>query len=237
MLQSHLSAFYLQRFVKTITAILVITIGLLTFNNAVAFDRFYIIVLVGIGLILRQDKNLLTALFIVIVGRLFEEAVWLLDDSKPMVKWTTYAAALFVFYRLRYDKLAKFSLSILLCVLLAEMYWLTTGYERTPRIAFYVAVLIEDLTIRHFIFIRPSSFGNWSRYLRRISLDWPLQNLATLFAILVSLQLIEYFIRHIMQVQSLTIHTIYPSASRILNCTMLWFIIDYAIKKTITFKA
>jgi hypothetical protein len=216
----------------------VITVGVFTFGNAILFDRLLLIIFVGLSIIYRKDKNLLSLLIIVLAGRAFEEFFWLFPDrSNGYVKGVIYFMSAVIFYKLREDSLSKFALSILFCMVGAELYWWSTHYENTPRIAYFIVVITEDLLVRHFIFLRLTIFRHHFKSLKRTPLDWQVQNLMIIFSLFYSLHIGEYFIRHILKVPSLLVYPTYPYVLQILNCLLLWFILNYTLRRTRFFKA
>jgi hypothetical protein len=239
MLQSSLSRFYLQKFSQLSLALIILAVGVYNFSNGdyVVSDRIDTLILCILSIHFRHNKNILSILLIIIAGRLFEEIAWLLNEAHCALKFIMYILAAAVFFKLRYDKLAKFTLSLLFCMVLAEFYWLATGYDNSPQISYYAAVLVEDIVIRHFILYRVYSFGTWSKQLSYTSIDWKLYNLMAVFVFALSLMIIEFFFRHILNIQTLVIYNSYPLIAYTTNYLILWLIVDHSLKSTRLFKA
>ena len=79
-------AFYIQRFVILLMSGLVITAGFFTFGNAEIFDRIFLAVLIALIIYFHDDKNLASVFAIIVIGRVFEELIWLTLSDTTLVK-------------------------------------------------------------------------------------------------------------------------------------------------------
>jgi hypothetical protein len=163
--------------------------------------------------------------------------LWLMDKQTVVIKCSIYLSAGVIFYHLRSDKLAKFSFSLLLCMVAAELYWWSTDYDKTPLITYHTGILIENVVVRHFLLIRPDAFNFYSKNLRRVSIDRKLYNLTGLFTFTVAVLVIEYFLRHITNFQVLVVYNAYPYIMAAIYSAIIWVILNYALKKTALFQA
>jgi hypothetical protein len=195
------------------------------------------ILFISLALYFREDKNLLTLLVVILIGRLFFELTWLIESYHASLGLTLYIFTGTVFFFLRHDKLAKFALTLLFCVVVAELYWWLTDYDEKPSLSFYLTVITGDLAVRHFILIRPDFFRKYSIKLQRVSIDWHLYHLFGLFVLAVAALVIEYFVRHILGIQTFVIYNVYPYIMTTINAVILWVILNYALKKTALFQA
>jgi hypothetical protein len=235
---SKFPAYYIQRFVILLMSGLVIVAGIMTFgNNSEVFDRIFLVSLFGLIIYFYSDKNIVSIFVIIAVGRLYEEIIFILPTQEYLFAFAIYLFSFWVFYKFRYDHLSKFCMILLVSICVAEIYWWKANYESRPDLAWYVVLLLQDIVIRHFIFMRPAIFKSWSKNMVSLPLDLQLYNLLGFFAILVNILVFEYFLRHIFNVPSLAIYKVYPYFVHAGACFMLWLILNYALKRTSLFNA
>jgi hypothetical protein len=229
--------FYIQRFITLLMSGLVVVAGVFTFGNADIFDRIFITVLILLIVYFYEDKNLASIFAIILFGRLFEEVFWLVLTDQVMFKILVYGICLWLFYILRYDLLAKFALVIVSTTIVAEFYWYYISYEDIPNLTWYILLILQDLAIRHFVFLRPVIFKKWISPIISLPLDLQIYKIAGIFLILQFSMVTEYFIRHILGVNLLVVYYSYEYIAHILSVLMLWTTLNYSLKKTSLFNA
>jgi hypothetical protein len=234
---SKFPTFYIQRFVVLLMSGLVITAGVFTFGNANLFDRISLLAALSIMAYFYSDKNLVTILLIVTTGRFFDEIMWLIHFDTYWYKIIIYTAALWIFYIFRYDSLAKIGLVGLFLVCVAEIHWFISDYETPPHITWPVILMIEEITVRHFLFMRPVIFKKVSSDLKSLPLDWRLYKVSALFLLLLIASILEYLVRHVLFINSLFIYNAYPYIAHALACFILWIVLNDVLKRASLFKA
>lgn len=234
---SRFPIFYIQRLVILLMSGLVIVAGVLTFGNAEIFAHIFLLTLVGLTIHFFNDKNLASIFIIIAAGRVYEEIVWVIMLETYAFKIIVYTLASFVLCLLRYDIMAKLALICLMCICGAEIYWYSSGYSNTPNVAWYVILIVQDVVIRHFLFMRPVALRRFSTKMISLPLDLQLYNVSGLFVIAYILLVFEYFLRHIFNIPSLLVFAAHPYVAHTLGCAMLWFILNYAIKRSSLFRA
>jgi hypothetical protein len=240
MLQSGLSRYYIQKFAEVSAIFVVIAISAYAFfDEPIVADILQNIIFICVGISFRKDKNLLIIIVVILFGRLLSQAFFYVDVShdKVLAKGTIYLFVTYFCYYFRYDNLAKFSLSLIFCMVVAELYWLYVKYEESPEISYYAVILVENICVRHLILNRASFFGVWKNQLNVISIDWQLHNLFGLYILVTAAMVVEYFIRHMLNIQTILIYNIYSPTFYLINATILWIILNYALKKTALFQA
>ena len=235
--QSSLSNFYLQKLLTTVMTAIIATLGVLTLGQADIFDRMLLAVLIGASIYFWKDKSLASILILLIFFRLFEEFYWFVHTDSAITTILVYSISLAFMFTLRKDKMAKYSLCILGCTCSAECYWYFTEYTRTPSLSWYIVLIDIDIALRYLITNRQKVFKPWEDRITTKPLDEQIKNVLSLFIITVSLQILEYFVRHIVQIQSLTIYNSYIYIIHCVNYLLLWTIANYTLRKAAFFKA
>lgn len=199
----------------------------------------YALVLIGLGLCFLKDKNFLSILIIILFNHTSPDIIYYIGSLQAhvIVKSLIYASSAYTFFKLRYDNLAKFAQALLSCIVIAEIYWWLTGYDRVPLIAYYVAGVVANIIARHLILKRSRIFNFWSQKIKQTPVDWHLYHLIGLAVPLIAVCVIEFFFRHILNIQSLIIYNIYSELMYLINTVVLWILLNYAMRKTALFQA
>ena len=202
-------------------------------------DILYTLAFIGLGTLFRNDRNLLSLLIIITFNHTFPDIFYYFNNLRAdvTIKSLIYIFSAYIFFKLRDDKLAKFALALLLCMVVAELYWLLTSYNQIPLITFSIVVVVASIVSRHLILQRVIIFKFWSKEIQRTPIDWNLYNLIGLATPINALFIIEYFFRHILSIQSLVIYNIYSPLIYLTNAAVLWVVLNYALKKTAIFQA
>jgi hypothetical protein len=234
---SKFPSFYIQRFAILLMSGLVITAGVFTLGNAEVFDRIFIGVISILIVYFRNNKNIACIFLILLLGRVFEEIIWITYSSESLYKIITYAVSLVVLFMLKYDVLAKLMLVCLACICMSEVYWYVTEYDNTPDLPWYTLIIMQDIVIRHLLFMRPAIFSQCSTKMVSLPLDFQLYNLSGVFVILYMVVIYEYFVRHIFQIDLLVVFKLFPYLAQITSCAILWTILNFSLKRTSLFRA
>ncbi len=239
-MKNGLTRYYFQKLSEVAVIAVAITVSFYSYlGTSLVSDTLYTLTLLSLGLHFRYDKNLLSILIIITFNHTFPDIVYYFDSLRAnvVIKSLIYIFSAYTFFQLRYDKLAKFALALLLCMVAAELYWLLTAYDQTPLITFSIIVVAANIISRHLILQRVTAFKFWSKEIHKTPIDWSLYNLIGLAVPIVALFVIEYFFRHILNIQSAVIYNIYSPLINLTNAAVLWVLLNYALKKTFLFQA
>ncbi len=234
---SKLPIYYIQRFVILLMSASVVAAGVFTFGNAELFDRIFLGVLIALIVYFHDDKNLASVFAVIALGRIFEEVLWLIPSIEYVSKILIYSVSFIAFYMLRYDTLGKAAIFVLICICGAELYWYLTAYSKHPNVSWFVLLILQDVVIRHLLFMRPVVFKKWAPYMSSLPLDLQLYNVYAIFFVVNCAMIFEYFLRHLFLVNSLIIFDLSPYINQFIASVMLWFILNYSIKRTSLFNA
>ena len=234
---SKLPIYYIQRFVILVMSVAVVLGGFFTFGDAELFDRIFLGLLIALIIYFRDDKNLASIFAIIAIGRVFEELIWLVLSDLNIVKALIYGICMWTFYLIRYDILAKLAMAVTGVVICAEIYWFYTKYENAPSVIWYVLTALQDLLIRHFVFLRPVIFKKWISPISSLPLDLQIYQIAGVFVVVQLIIISEYLARHLLGLDSLIVYTYYPYVAHILGVSMLWVTLNYSLKRTSLFNA
>jgi hypothetical protein len=223
----------------TIATLVIVVAGFTLTDNHRVTDFIHDFIYVALLFYFRNDRDLFVVLLCILLGRFVAQALLLfpIESSYVLVKCFYYLLVVFCCYISRKDKLAIFSLMLLFCMLVSELYWWIIDYKHTPQFTYYAAAIAIDLIIRKVILQRTVSLDVTS-YLPSLRLFlWQTYTLTGVYIIVLSLTIFEYFVRHILDVQILVIYNAYSYTMFMINTLVLWSVLNYALKKVSFFKA
>tara|TARA_R110000772_G_scaffold255930_1_gene372273 strand:- start:343 stop:1053 length:711 start_codon:yes stop_codon:yes gene_type:complete len=196
---------YLPKIITALFGGLFIAAGILTFGNALIFDRLFLGILLFTGFVCRKDINVIGIVVIILMQHILEEFAWIYLSNSELVKSFIYIACLFLAYRLRHDKIAKFVFVFIIAVVGIELYWYVTEYV-APQIYWHMSLIGLNLLVRNLIFSRVSISEHYlKKSAKSINLDWTIFRLYGL-SILIQVAIVtEYLIRHLANVDSLLV--------------------------------
>ncbi|WP_166425793.1 hypothetical protein [Paraglaciecola sp. 20A4] len=227
---------YLPKIITALFGGLFIAAGILTFGNALVFDRIFIGILLFTGFICRKDINVLGIILILAVIRVLEEALWFIFAEQLYNHWlskiTIYLLLFFIIYKFWFDKMSKISLLILLLCISAEIYWIIIGYTLAPAIYWYAALVGLGLLTRHFLFSRIQMTEQFtSKSGKSINLDWYIYQVTRIYIFIEGLNIFEYILRHVFQIKYIQIiYYVYPYIMQSLATFTLWIVFNEANK-------
>lgn len=188
---------YLPKIITALFGGLFIAAGILTFGNALVFDRIFIGILLFTAFVCRKDINVIGIVIIILIQHILEELAWIYLSDNEFVKTFIYIACLFLAYQLRHDRIAKFVFVFTLIVVGIEIYWYFTEYS-APQIYWHMSLIGLNLLVRNLIFSRVSiSEHYFKRVATSINLDWIIFRLYGLSILIQTAIVAEYLIRHI----------------------------------------
>ena len=184
-------------------------------DNPEHFDLIYIGALGLSCVFCWSDKDTLGALVILLGLWVVSEGVYMLPENIYSLE-LVYSLCLILPITYRHNIAAKFTLLIIICCIGAEIYWWHTNYTNKPQIHYFLALLVLTDLARELLFKRVfivyEYFGFRSG---KIALDWQIRGILLVGYILLTLMLLEYFVRHLVGLSQVT--TIYYNFTTIAN--------------------
>jgi hypothetical protein len=230
---------YIERCSKAIFGGLAILITYLTFGVAEYFDRFFIILILIMLVynIKRKKLSFVGVLGIILIERLSEELLYFIYDL-PGTKIPIYLFAVFVMVKLKHDELVKFLIApIISLIFAAELYWYLIGYQG-PQINYSVGLLSLCVISRYLLFFRVPLTRHYLGITTAIlDLDFKLYNVVKWAAIILSFNIFEYLIRHVLLYESLIIYDIYPKLTHTIGIITFMYILIHQYKSIYKMKA
>lgn len=218
--------FYLQKFFSVFIAVACVTLGILTFDNALLFDRLFMVVVILIAIPFYKNINILGILLIILGFRFADEIAWQIVHNTLFWKVCIYSALTLSVYKLEEDSLRYSILFTVLCAVSAEIYWYFTDYD-SPRIVWLAfQILLTFISRRLFFFRYFITSKYYPNKVESLSLDRQLYKLMLFPIVLQQLLLLEYLARHIWGFESLYVYSAVPYISRVLYTYMLWMILN-----------
>lgn len=188
---------YLPKIMTALFGGLFIAAGILTFGNALLFDRLFIGILLFTGFVCRKDINVIGIVLIILIQHILEELAWLYLTNNEFVKVFIYCSCLYLAYRLRHDHIAKLILCFTLVISGTELYWVLKDYS-APQIYWHMSLIGLNLLVRNLIFSRVSMTEYYlNKTATSINLDWIIYRLYGLSIIIQCAIVTEYLIRHL----------------------------------------
>jgi hypothetical protein len=225
---------YLPKLITALFGGLFIAAGVLTFGNALIFDRLYIGILIFTAIICRKNINVVGIIVILLIERIIEELLWFSFVDHFYNLWTVkilvYTALGFMLYKLWYDTMAKVALPCLLLSIGADLYWYVIEYANAPGIYWYNIIIAQSLLVRYLLFSRIELTEDFFKMPAESSnLDWFIYQITRLYIIIQALNISEYLLRHsgierFSHIQ--IIYNIYPYLIHLIGTFTLWILFN-----------
>ena len=215
---------------KLLTPTLVIAfslIGVVTFDYAEHFSRWFLIALVVLALanIKAREVNKSGLLMIIIFERLMEEITYPLLNNFDL-KVFIYITALVLLYKFKYDKLVKYLCApFIVLIIIIELFWQSFGYN-SPRLHPYIFIMLLSLTTRHLLFMRVPITDGIAKGAKSLALDWKLYDLYKWNVFVIVIMLVEYLIRHLTPLSPLQIYNAYTPVMHGITIAILFFLVN-----------
>lgn len=202
-----------SKLVKIVGAIGFVAVGFLTYGDGVLFEQIYIALLVFMAVVFIRDINIVSIIFISAAANLsskFLYPVFLESDYQTLLKIMVYGAIALTLLRFKTEAHRKSVAGVVGLCIAAEIYWIATDYN-APYIYWNVLLININILVRYFLFQRVFIVSKYfpKRY-RSLDLDITLHDLVWYFMLLHMAILIEYLVRHILDVQITTIYYASP---------------------------
>ncbi len=225
----------LEKLQTAILAVVFLAAGLITFGNALVFDRLYIGILLFACWLCRSEWNLLSIIAIIALERVVEEMAWITLTNEYMIKLPLYCLCTYLIYKFCQGSFRWYCFFCISLVFGSEIYWLLTNYL-APEIYWDVYYLAQTLLTRWLFVHRCFLLGNLTaeRFpgtAKSLELDYLLANLMTGYAILSSFQILEYLLRHSLGFHDIAyIHASYPYVAHSFSIFILFSIFLNSIR-------
>jgi len=224
---------YLNKAIRALIAGTVLYIGIITIGHGELFDRFYLLVLLGLITysVIVKESNILGVATILFAANMADELLYLLPDHSTS-KLLLYSLCGYILYVLKDDKITqRIAIPVFTLCVIAELYWYHTNYQ-APQIYYYLGLLVINLAVRRVIYFRhlitlPSRLGTNSQL---ITLDNVIYNASAYFVIAIAALTLEYLIRHLSQLSITYVYYAYQYFARALLIYYLVKTIDYIFK-------
>jgi hypothetical protein len=233
---------YLHQISNIILIAFIAMLGVFTFNEELIFDLIYTFLIAFCLVLVFENNDLRGTVIILFVSDLVLEAVFWLTDFIPLLpfKIALYLALLIAFVKFKQDSLRIPILIVTALGISAETYWFLISYD-SPAIYWPLStILIAQLT-QTAISLRP--FVRITFFSKKIeigtkhsSFDWEIIKLLNVSIILESLQVIEYLMRHVANLNILFMYHSHPYLIRIFNLAILYFIMSHSAKLVLSKK-
>ncbi|MFT5674770.1 MAG: hypothetical protein ACI808_000694 [Paraglaciecola sp.] len=223
---------YLPKFITALFGGLFIATGILTFGNAMIFDRLFIGVLIFTAIVCRSNINVVGIIAILALERLLEEFLWfsVIDQFYNIwqMKIVIYAGLAWMLYKLWYDTMVKIVLPFILLSVAAEFYWYFIDYEKIPGIYWYNIIIGLNLLTRYLLFSRMELTESiTSKSAESINLDWVVYQITRLYIVIEILNISEYLIRHLLTYSNIQlIYSSYPYLLHSISTFTLWVVFN-----------
>ncbi|WP_226989331.1 hypothetical protein [Paraglaciecola arctica] len=206
-------------------------LGIATFGNGEAFDRLFIFILIFTGIICRKNIDVLGIVFILAFERILEEIFWFSSQDIWYSKVAVYSCLIIVLYKLKYDAMSRLALPCLVLSISAELYWFASDYQFTPEIYWYNILIGQSMVVRFLLFSRINlSYSIFNKKANSINLDWIIYQATRIFIVFETLNILEYLLRHILELKVTVIYVCYPFAMQIIATFILWAVFNEANK-------
>lgn len=230
---------FLKPLFRALFAGCIIAMGIFTFGQGELFDRLFFVVLVLLFALAIQAKDidLIGVIIILLVSNIMDELCYLLPNLL-WIKITIYAVCILGVYKNKKDKWAiRLAAPLLSVSILAEVYWFIIDYD-APQIYYYHTLIIINLFVRRFAFLRMFLTPNWfGKASSSISLDFNIYNIAKWSILSISLLTLEYTVRHTSHFSPVIFYYVHQYLAQLLSVLVLVLLIDYTYKQRFVINA
>lgn len=214
-----------------------IAIGVLTYNDPRSFERASFLFLIFTAYLCKHDKELISVIGILALSYLIDHIVLIAAENISWWNIIIYQIAAAIIFSLWRDKLSKLSAIVLALVIIAEIYWGLTNYQK-PDLSLAVGKLAFALIVRHIFIHRPDYIERMFKYDGDyIAVDKKFRDLYAVYILIEIANIAEYLIRHTTQYNPLLVYQTYPFIIQIISTLSLWYVLHYSqkswLKKTL----
>ena len=221
----------IERFFRTVIAIVGIAAGVYTFGDALLFDRLYILTIIAVAIVVRKDINLIAVVMLLALQRINEELGYILvGEHHQIFKVGVYCLLATACYFLRKDALWWLLAPLLVLCLGAEIFWLLAHY-RAPVISWHLFLIINAVLIRKLVWQRELwTKRRYPKLARSLDIDYYVYELNLLYICANTAVILEYLGRHLLRFsESLLIYHAFPYTAHTMTVLTLILLIDQTI--------
>lgn len=224
---------FAQKVVSAVVAGCFIAAGILTFGDALIFDRLFIVVMAAIALYVRNDINVLGIIVILTTEQVIEETVWLTMQSFDYVKWVIYGACLTWLMVERKEPCFLYFATMLVLCSSAEMFWFITD-SAPPIIYWHLFQIVSALLVRKFLILRSFITAEFfPKKAEPIRLDHYIYNAYVFFIWINMAMIIEYLLRYVLGFNGLLyMYNSFDYFTHFVTIIILYNLTDQSIKET-----
>jgi hypothetical protein len=194
----HRTLFYLT---TPLFAVLLYLFG----DNPEHFDLIYIGALGLSCVFCLADKDALGALVILLGLWIVSQVIYMLPENMFSLVFV-YSLCLILLIIFRANITTKITLLMTLFCIGAEIYWWQTDYANKPQIHYFLGLLVLTDFARVLLFKRVFIMYEYFGWMSgKTALDWQIRGILFVGYILLTLMLFEYFIRHLVGLNQITI--------------------------------
>ena len=217
----------------TITIASLLTVaGVFTFDNPFWFDWLYFATLAFVVVLNPKNINIAGLVAILLIAKLLDEAGWYLivGYTNLYFKIIIYVALVLTLIKLEEEEyrlpLTVFTL-LTICV---ELYWYFTDYTKA-QIDWYLFQINIVMLIRHFVFTRVFITRRYfPKQAKSLLLDLQVHDLMSIFMLIHTLIVLEYFARHLFAINTLVVWSLSIYLFHILKIINIYLLLAGATK-------
>lgn len=222
---------YLPQIFTALFGGLFIAASILTFGNALAFDRIFLGVILFTAILCRKDVNVLSVIVIIFLQHLVEELAWLYIPDSYQIKALVCIVGFWLVHYLWYDWASKILLLCLVSWVSTEIYWFMVEYD-PPQTFWYLCIIMICISIRHLVFLRVNLVGTYlPKHAKSINLDWLLYKINAVIMLVQAVVLFEYFLRHLFGYDVLFAYEALPYIIHALSTLLIWATFNESYKQ------
>jgi hypothetical protein len=123
--------------------------------------------------------------------------------------------------------MSRLAIPCLVLSISAELFWFATDYQFTPEIYWYNIIIGQSMMVRFLLFSRIDlSQSIFNKNAKSINLDWIIYEITRIFIVFETLNILEYLIRHILELKVTIIYVCYPFAMQAISTFILWAVFN-----------
>jgi hypothetical protein len=222
-----ISLYQLNNKLLLICSAMVGALAIVSFDNPVIFNISFVALLLIVGLVNFDNKNVVSLFLILVVDRAVGQVAGQLPDANLFGKLAIYAFVISIIVILRYQTLSKWVLVSLAIVIPVEIYWYTVSYE-APAIYFYYIGMMQIIALRYFLLMRMGFFRRWKN-IEPQNMDYNLSELFQLSGFLNLAMLAEYLLRHLLSIDIMWVYESYEYVQHGLSALAMMVILFHTV--------
>jgi hypothetical protein len=207
-----------------------VVLGIYSFGQPLFFDTISTISFIVIAFIFRADINIKTVCILLVIENSIVNGVFLTLNNNLIYTVFAFTIPIVTLWFCRHDQLVKPIASLLIIVLISEIYWFKTDYP-APQIYFYFFKISLSLIVRQLLMYRPHGLNYYLNSGASIlRLDWFVYKTIWVSCVVECAMIIEFLIRHLTGIKAMYLYNSYEYIMHGLAVWILWLVVREAIK-------